>query len=787
MATEYRYVKDATGKQSRIKASDWKEFEDSGEALNYEISSAAAFEHEKNLAKHETAGQTIAATAEGVGRGLTFGGTDMLLGEVLGDAYSEGARFRRDANPFAAGAGEAVGSIAPLLLSGGTGAVAKGGLAGAAALTPAALVARGAAAAGRTVGGRVGAGRLGKAVGLLTEGAIEGAVGGAGMAGSEASLQNVDITAEQILAGAGSGGLFGASVGGVAGTLIGGGSAAAKRFSRLFDGDLSVDIPGMPKGALRDAAEELANESTLKATGARGSAIRKLRTEENVHRIGQDMRVAVLEDGTRVMRAGDGAGDLVPRLRKWKSETSGRLNKARDRVFKAGAKRGEMVNTAKLLDRIDNEVLNPLYSSSQRELKAVARKIDRSNLAELRKADAIDPKTLHKMHQDLKKVVYPDKGPGGGITVATPAQEQLRKVERIMSNALDEETQAIANRVGVDIDIKQLKRETSSAINASKLADEADMQDLGNRAVSISDYMSGGAAASIGATVAGPIGAAIGGAVGATANKIARERGRSVVARVAEQAAGLSTKLDTRIEKHVAKAIKREPRGKRSRALPAVVALFGHRGEREDNYRETVKEVRELAGNPQLAMRRVDQLTAAMGGKAPGVAMAMGATAIRQAQFLASRIPTQPMQGSITPQLETESVSASEMAEWAELVEVIQNPERAIDALEDGTLSYNQVDALKAGWPLLYEQMRATTLDQLLDAETRPAYNQRLQLSLLLDIPGDATLSQEHLRSMSLLQVDAAPEDAPRPGRSPNIAGAIATGTENTEARMSGS
>src|SRR5688572_18725234 len=124
-----------------------------------------------------TVGQTALTAAEGAARGLTFGLSDPALAALGGEGYREAALARQEVNPMAALGGEVAGAVAPVLLSGGAGAVGT-----AARLTPAAMAARGASAVGR------GAVRGAEALGLQGTGLAARTARGALQLGAEGAF-----------------------------------------------------------------------------------------------------------------------------------------------------------------------------------------------------------------------------------------------------------------------------------------------------------------------------------------------------------------------------------------------------------------------------------------------------------------------------------------------------------------------------------------------------------------------------------------------------------------------
>lgn len=182
-----------------------------------------------------TTGQAVLAGGEAAARALTLGGSTFLERAI--GVSPESIQAREEVNPLASGLGTVAGIAAPLVLSGGSSALAQGGrgaLAGAAELSAPSLVSR----AGRAVVGALegtGAELGARTPGLLPQAtsfggqlarravaeglgsAVEGAAYGAGEVVHEAALGNPDLTAQSALGTVG----MSAVMGGVAGAALG--------------------------------------------------------------------------------------------------------------------------------------------------------------------------------------------------------------------------------------------------------------------------------------------------------------------------------------------------------------------------------------------------------------------------------------------------------------------------------------------------------------------------------------------------------------------------------------
>lgn len=189
------------------------------------------------------------AALEGAARGLTFGLSDLTLGQL----DEEGFRERRARNEGAAIAGEVGGAVL------GAGVGLGGAVTGIGKAAQAATAAKGG-------GGLLAAG---------ARGATEGAFYGAGQGLSEAALSEDPLTAERVLSGMASGALFGGAVGGVAGVggrLLADGATAGKAAAGRMVAKYGAGADDGAKAAIGGEASYVDDIATLDRQGLRDAA-----------------------------------------------------------------------------------------------------------------------------------------------------------------------------------------------------------------------------------------------------------------------------------------------------------------------------------------------------------------------------------------------------------------------------------------------------------------------------------------------------------------------------------
>jgi hypothetical protein len=308
--------------------------------------------------------QLLTGVESGLGA-ATLGGYDVVAGEIGGEQYRRERAAREQANPLAATTGEVVGTVAPLLASGGTSLAARGVAAVGSPI-------RAAAAAGEAAGGLAtrGLARLGvagesvlgrgvqQATRLGVGGAVEGAVYGAGQELSEAALApdgNYDRLGERLLAGAKEGAKFGALAGGTLGLGLGVGGGLASSVARRVGG----------AEGFRKAAGELSEFSAVKAIDPSKKASRELVNTKRMNQTGREL----LDND--IVAAGRSTEEMLSRATAVKQEAGERIGAALRRVDEAGGR----VDASKLFSRVD-ELTGDLRKSLSVADRRIADKLD---------------------------------------------------------------------------------------------------------------------------------------------------------------------------------------------------------------------------------------------------------------------------------------------------------------------------------------------------------------------------------------------------------------------------
>ncbi|MEI9950799.1 MAG: hypothetical protein WDO74_17920 [Pseudomonadota bacterium] len=687
-------------------------------------------------------------------------------GESYGREYGENARGRAEDNPLTATAGQVAGALA-------TG----GGLSG------------GARAAGAGVAEGLGGGLAARAAGAVTSGALEGAAYGSAAAGEEAYLHDIPLTGEKVIASMGLGAILGGAVSlsaeGLGAVLRRGVPKTAEAGeTALVDGVEMAATPGSFSTSLR----EFADERTAKALGARASDLKKLgrtaeKAESELHAMSRTVRNMELDDGTKVFQGIQSQEDLADRVLRARNETGAKLSNFRAKADEVFESHPEIAPDAKAIaDRIRKELVEPLanhpLSASRSQAAPISQLADDIEALGARAANdngrGAGISDLTKLRQGLDDQIYQTKR-GVNLTQqgAPPQLKDLERARGILEEQIEASTDKAAQyfEKASEQSYKEIKTQWRQLNLASEISGAASLQDLGNRVISPSDYAAG-AATMVGDMATGGGFSMIKGALATAGHQAIREHASSVFAVLADRLANtLDGKIDSGLSGFFKEAVQRgslgsmgEKAGALAKSVPlkramtptAVTAFLGKHGDLSTAYQRRVDDV--LAANRDVGATGL--LRQAMGGAygaLPKLSQAATITAANGAAYLASQIPGGTRSPTVFSPLKRSTPSDLEIRQFAQKWAAVSNPLGVIDDLRKGTVTHAQVDAIKAVYPALYEQIQASTLEKLRDLDaagkTIP-FQDRLQLDLFLDLngAGEPTLSGKFIDRVSAVQ-----------------------------------
>lgn len=693
-------------------------------------------------AKYGVVGAPALAGAAGVARGLTFSGSDL----ALSDEDRETARKLEEAYPNLSTGAELTGAIAPIVLSGGTGAIAEG-----AVLAPTALLSRGAAAVGERVAGRFGGRAIARGVArYAAEGVVEGAAYGAGEGLHEAVMTGGDphSYAERILAGAARGAVTGGVLGGGLGLVTGSVQATVPRLLKRVDvGKISDDMAVRAIDPSKRAARELGDRAAKVGQDLKELGI--VRPGASTETMLEAASAARVKSGKRlgeILRAADEAGASVT-LRDVEGAL-GDLLKKRSRSLTA---------TGQAAARSIRKEIEPLLSKLRPKEGVVGR------AGEVVGQKPVGLEQLHGMRAEIDDKIR------WAAATSDPVQKDLRELRGRLEGLIESKADDAFKRGNLGdfaLEYKSAKRAYGSSTWAEKQLTDNLARGQTNHFMGLLDRVSGTAGVVAGlATGSAGIGM-VGGAAMGLLSKALREKGAGVIATALNRV----NKTDARIRTAVARFGSTAPKLKAIKPRKGIVEVS--RADRTlrrrasetrlGAYRRNVREV--MGFDASRAAERLGNLASEM----PSTAAAVVAKMAEANQYLVQHLPT----GAVTndPLVPSENVLASnvDIERFARIKRVVDDPLSVLDDMEAGTLSVASVRTLRDVYPKLYDQIRTETMVMLTKRGETIPFSKRAALGTLFDFV--AVPSQDPARKKQIQQVYQPRHEqpqGPQPSRGP--------------------
>lgn len=721
--------------------------------LGYEPETAAQdFARSKAAAREDfytSAGQKAEAALEGLGAGLTFGASDYIFGD-------DETKNRAQHNPGTRIAAEILGAVAPLFMTGGTGAAIQAeGLAKAAgrAVEEAGALGKVARAA-PTVLLSEAARALAPGKGLassVARGVIEGSVYGGATAADHAYLDGDPITAEAVWHGIGAGAITGGAL-----SALGHGIEVAGKAARAAK--VRAQQPPVPFGALEKTAG--------REFGALKAEVDNLATGYKQSVKAAD---AVINDVTDTLTAAAKAAGgikssiVLPGIKDTKQAYFSVLKAVEARKFEAAERAVEAyaATTQKIADRLGVQI--PNVKGPLQELIAI--KSVGGELAGFPKdVGAFANMTPLRLERAVAALDKAKSLPGAG--------------------AISEAADGFSRALGLSSDVAGDLR--SAWQSAKRISRQEGLQpvEVGVRepgvAARAAGYLFGGKAW-VAAHAAG---------FGKVGSYMAYRTVRDAVTHGAHDLATTRATYLSRIRGAAANYLPKtgETIKKSSPYLGALsISLYGGEDKEPDRRQlafNRLKEIYELAPTVKNTLfRAVEPLAVTQ----PKLAPALHSAGVQAFQALLNMVPKNPgVLSALKPIWKPSDVQAIVLDK---MLAVYHDPAGAAEyMLQTGRFDPIQVQTLKEVAPNTWQELRVGLLTRITDpaVHSKLSYNEQIGLSIMLDIPLHTSMAPEYIATSQQIFVDrmqAKPAN-PRMGQNgglPNPADNVAYGATSAQ------
>lgn len=723
-------------------------------AAGGEVATTEEVHHEKLQAEYGGVGGQLASFGAGAASGLSFGGSDALIAGMGG---REALKNYSEANPNARTAGEVGGIGASLLIPGlgeaeGASLLARG--AKAATALPR-LVSGAGRVAERGIAGileREGAGLAERAAvkGLSSAagGAVEGAAYGAAHEISDAAMEDHELTAEKLLAGAKHGALWGAGAGG----LMGASGELLSGASEGLAGAMARHVGGEGK-SISEALDNQSGELAFRAAGG-GKAVAKAADKfgEGYAAVGKVWR----DDAPSLV--GKGAfseltrEDLRQAAGKGMTREGKALGEDLGRMTAAGQKAGTLPTAMGVVADIEDVArkigMRAGAEPAVAKLEAFAASIKRiTGIADESGALLPQAGTKQLTYEELRNFRVDADNMWRGAS-KDPTLTGSTKFFGDVRDSLEQRVLAGAEEAGVKTSYLAAKNKYQAFSLLNRATEGGVAAEGSNRFFSLTDNLATHAGAVVGGTIGGPLGAAIGAGLGGVASRAVRTRGDFVAADLLQRVSQMGNieRVSAKVDNQITEGVRAFLTGTKSATRAAA-----ERTTRPAQHEALAQSQRvlETVGNPALIERKTHAFVGNVGTVAPNVTAAIASKVANSYTYLGTKMPKLPTDPtSLTPQFTRPRASDTELARAAKVLEGRMDPLSILDDMKHGELSREKVDTLRATSPRLFQQIREEIVKQAPELKQELSYAQKIQLEILMDVATDGSLTRPFIAAM---------------------------------------
>lgn len=223
-------------------------------------------------------------------------------------------------------------------------------------------------------------------------------------------------------------------------------------------------------------------------------------------------------------------------------------------------------------------------------------------------------------------------------------------------------------------------------------------------------------------------------------------------------ASGTGARTAKAVGDFVAKASGKAGAGSKRFVAPASVKalekpLMERRADedRENRHERFAKRVEQLAQMMSDPAGTAEQLGGGFSAldQTPQLKEVLIQQQLKAAQFLYDKAPRNPSAGkTLNPFVQKWRPSDAELSKWERYVEAVQNPNSVVEELGHGHVTREGVEALKAVYPKMYDDVRTQLFDQVSTIQNQIPYRYRLQLSTMFELPLDTSMDSQFVQFM---------------------------------------
>ena len=130
-------------------------------------------------------------------------------------------------------------------------------------------------------------------------------------------------------------------------------------------------------------------------------------------------------------------------------------------------------------------------------------------------------------------------------------------------------------------------------------------------------------------------------------------------------------------------------------------------------------------------------------------------TAFKQMAWLHGQLPRNPGMGSATNAYAEWIPPDSEIVAFTRKARVVANPLEALERFKEGSISLDEVMALRAAYPNLYDDIVQEVVRRLPELKKELDYDKRVALSIMTGVPVDSTMRRPFVEALKAMHAES--------------------------------
>ena len=179
-----------------------------------------------------------------------------------------------------------------------------------------------------------------------------------------------------------------------------------------------------------------------------------------------------------------------------------------------------------------------------------------------------------------------------------------------------------------------------------------------------------------------------------------------------------------------------------------------------EQFNDVAKKLNEYAADPDKMVNAMAKVTAPMGEAIPNIKSEYNNLLTAQMNYLQQNMPkdTNPVNPFVKNQWQPND---SQLNKFERIASVVHDPFTVVEDLKNGSLTKDQVDALRNVYPKIYNRIQGKVMNHLAaDKRGGLNYQARLKLGMLFGVNADSSLNNIPSKQQTFAPVQ--PESAPK-------------------------